>query len=199
MNGLVKKYLPYAIVIFAVFIIVPLFFLKSGPLGNLWAVPFYFILLTTAVVTSAVFCAKNGIDFLFTLIAPIAFLFTMIYSGGFSGTNLILLFVYLVAGVFGQFLGDLAFGDERRKKEKREQEEQERLMLRAKRRDEREKQRMAREGGTRSDYSDLREERNRSSRRRADPNEDDFDYDKYMADIDKMLDDDRGYDTSLFE
>ena len=75
-------------------------------------VAFYFILLTTAVVTSAIYCAKHGIDFLFTLMAPIAFLFTMIYSGGFRATNIILLFVYLIAGIFGQFLGDLAFGDE---------------------------------------------------------------------------------------
>lgn len=198
MNGLVKKYLPYAIVIFAVFLIVPLFFLKGGPLGNFWAVPFYFILLSTAVIASAIFCAKNGIDFLFTLIAPIAFLFTMIYSGGFSGTNLILLFVYLIAGIFGQFLGDLAFGDERRKKEKREQEEQEKLMLRAKRRDEREKQRMA-QGEKYNDYSDLKEDKEEPSRSRSKLDDDDFDYDKYMADIDRMLDDDKRYDTSLFE
>lgn len=198
MNGLVKKYLPYAIVIFAVFLIVPLFFLKGGPLERFWAVPFYFILLTTAVISSAIYCAKNGIDFLFTLIAPIAFLFTMIYSGGFIGANLILLFVYLIAGIFGQFLGDLAFGDERRKKEKREQDEQEQLMLRAKRRDEREKQRMA-QGEKYDDYSDLTADKEEPSRTSSRLDDDDFDYDKYMADIDKMLDEGKRYDTSLFE
>ncbi len=189
MNGIIKKYLPYAIVIFAVFLLVPLIFMKSGPLGKFWPVAFYFILLTTAVVTSAVYCAKHGIDFLFTLMAPIAFLFTMIYSGGFAGTNLILLFVYLVAGIFGQFLGDLAFGDERRKKEKQEQAEQEKLMLRAKRRDEREKLRMEREetaGQTeRISYSG--------------DNDDDFDYDKYLADIDRMLDEDDTHRSSLLD
>lgn len=195
MNGIIKKYLPYAIVIFAVFLLVPLIFIKGGPLGKFWPVAFYFILLTTAVVTSAVYCAKNGIDFLFTLMAPIAFLFTMIYSGGFIGTNLILLFVYLVAGIFGQFLGDLAFGDERRKKERQEQAEQEKLMLRAKRRDEREKLRMERES---------REMREQSAKRaiRYDydytDNGDDFDYDKYMSDIDRRTGESK-YDTSLFE
>ena len=202
MNGLVKKYLPYAIVIFAVFLLVPLVFIKGGPLGKFWPVAFYFILLTTAVVASAIYCAKHGIDFLFTLIAPIAFLFTMIYSGGFSVTNLILLFVYLVAGIFGQFLGDLAFGDERRKKEKQEQAEQEKLMLRAKRRDEREKLRMEREAleenrsATRStaeryDYDDEPQEKTQSF------DDDDFDYDKYMADIDKMLEEDNRYNSSI--
>ncbi len=195
MNGIIKKYLPYAIVIFAVFLLVPLIFIKGGPLGKFWPVAFYFILLTTAVITSAVYCAKHGIDFLFTLMAPIAFMFTMIYSGGFIGTNLILLFVYLVAGIFGQFLGDLAFGDERRKKERQEQAEQEKLMLRAKRRDEREKMRMERES---------REMRARSAKRaiRYDydytDSGDDFDYDKYSSGSDSSFDYDK-YDTSLFE
>ena len=199
MNGLIKKYLPYAIVIFAVFLLVPLIFIKGGPLGKFWPVAFYFVLLTTAVITSAVYCAKYGIDFLFTLMAPIAFLFTMIYSGGFTITNLILLFVYLVAGIFGQFLGDLAFGDERRKKEKQEQQEQEKLMLRAKRRDERERQRMAQESASeteaeRYDYDDEPEEAAKSSSA-----DDDFDYDKYMAEIDRMLEEDSQTTASLYD
>ena len=105
-----------------------------------------------------------------------------------------MLFVYLVAGIFGQFLGDLAFGDERRKKEKQEKQEQEKLMLRAKRRDERERLRMEREAreethteAERYDYDDepLDEKPGRQS-----IDDDDFDYDKYMADIDRMLEED---------
>ena len=188
MNGIVKKYRPYAIVIFAVFILVPLLFLEGSPMGKFAPVAFYFILLTTAVVTSAVYCAKHGIDFLFTLMAPIAFMITMIYSGGFRVTNLILLFVYLIAGIFGQFLGDLAFGDERRKKEKQEQAEQEKLMLRAKRRDEREKLRMEQEERSEERYDvDYEEEKPQSF------DDDDFDFDKYMSDIDRMLEEDPRY------
>lgn len=190
MNGIIKKYLPYAIVIFAVFLLVPLLFIDGSPLSKYSPVAFYFILLTTAVVTSAVYCAKHGIDFLFTLMAPIAFLFTMIYSGGFRPTNLILLFVYLVAGIFGQFLGDLAFGDERRKKEKQEKAEQEKLMLRAKRRDEREKRRMEREENSVAERYDVDYGEESKSNL---PDDDDFDYDKYMADIDRMLDEDPKY------
>lgn len=192
MNGLIKKYLPYAIVIFAVFLLVPLLFIKGSVMEKYSPVAFYFILLTTAVVTSAVYCAKHGIDFLFTLIAPIAFLFTMIYSGGFRLTNLILLFVYLVAGIFGQFLGDLAFGDDRRKKEKQEQAEQEKIMLRAKRRDERERQRMEREAETTESAAsaDFDDDSSAETPRSALIDSDDFDYDKYMADIDRMLEED---------
>ena len=194
MNGLIKKYLPYAIVIFAVFLLVPLLFIKGSALEKYSPVAFYFILLTTAVVTSAIYCAKHGIDFLFTLMAPIAFLFTMIYSGGFRPTNLILLFVYLVAGIFGQFLGDLAFGDERRKKEKQERAEQEKLMLRAKRRDERERRRMeseSRENTVAERNNPDDEEIQAPSRPSID--DDDFDYDKYLADIDRILEDDTKY------
>ena len=126
--------------------------------------------------------------------APIAFLFTMIYSGGFRPTNLILLFVYLVAGIFGQFLGDLAFGDERRKKEKQERAEQEKLMLRAKRRDERERRRMeseSRENSVAERHDPDDEEIQAPSRPSID--DDDFDYDKYLADIDRILEDDTKY------
>ena len=189
MNGIIKRYLPYAIIIFAVFLLVPLLFLPGTPLAKYSPVAFYFILLTTAVVTSAAYCAKHGIDFLFTLMAPIAFLFTMIYSGGFRATNLILLFVYLVAGIFGQFLGDLAFGDDRRKKEKQDQAEQEKLMLRAKRRDERERKRMENEAEGEEHIAE-RYDVDYDEEPSSTMNDDDFDYDKYMADIDKMLDED---------
>ena len=191
MNGIIKKYLPYAIIIFAVFLLVPLLFMEGSPMAKYSPVAFYFILLTTAVVTSAVYCAKHGIDFLFTLMAPIAFLIAMIYCGGFRAANLILLFVYLVAGIFGQFLGDLAFGDYRRKKEKQEQAEQEKLMLRAKRRDERERRRMESEAEG-EEYVAERYDVDYDEET-SDSLDDDFDYDKYMADIDRMLDEDTDY------
>lgn len=200
MNGLIKKYLPYAIVIFAVFLLVPLLFIKGSALEKYSPVAFYFILLTTAVVTSAIYCAKHGIDFLFTLMAPIAFLFTMIYSGGFRVTNIILLFVYLIAGIFGQFLGDLAFGDERRKKEKQERAEQEKLMLRAKRRDERERERAKSTGESRRPAKAERRparyaEDNTKKTTSATTSIDDanLEFDKYMADIDRMLEEDPKY------
>ena len=197
MNGLIKKYLPYVIIIFAVFVLIPLLFIEGSALEKYSPVAFYFILLTTSVVTSAVYCAKHGIDFLFTLICPIAFMFTMIYSGGFRITNLILLFVYLVAGIFGQCLGDLAFGDERRKKEKQERAEQEKLMLRAKRRDENERRRMSHDSERRTP-AERRERQAAPPKEEASPrkpsvDDDDFDYDKYMADIDRMLEEDPRY------
>ena len=200
MTAMIKKYLPYAIIIFAVFLLVPLIFI-SEPMQKFSAVGYYFILLMTQVVCSAVYCAKHGLDFLFTL---------MIYAGGFSNpTNIILLVVYLIAGIFGLFLGDLAFGDARRKQEKKEKQAAEELLLQAKRRDEREKQRMAEESerprrreqasraqrsshGSRGAHAARTADRapRASEKRASSPRDidDDFDYDKYMSDIDRMLD-----------
>ena len=191
MVGMIKKYLPYAIVIFAVFLLVPLIFISDSMKGYA-PIAYYCILLLTQVICSAVYCAKHGLDFLFTLIAPIAFLFTMmIYAGGFGNpTNIILLVVYLISGIFGLFLGDLAFGDARRKQEKKEKQAAEELLLQAKRRDEREKQRMANENARtrRAENVQRASSDEVRSTSRSNIDDDDFDYDKYMSDIDKMLD-----------
>lgn len=202
MNSMIKKYIPYAIVIFAIFLFVPLLFLIPS-LSNYSPVAYYFILLITPVICSAIFCAKNGLDFLFALIAPIAYLPSMlIYNGGFGNpTNILLLVVYLVAGIFGLFLGDLAFGDERRKREKKEKQEAEELLLQAKRRDERERERMSREKEVTSHSSQKNAQKTisqpfseKSGRdsdsfaRTSRTTDDDFDYDKYTSDIDKELD-----------
>jgi hypothetical protein len=152
-KDLAKKYLfPYAIIIFAVYLITPIFFIGEDKKA-FTPILYYFIFLITQVGCSAVFSAKKGMDFLFALIAPVAFLISMfIYNGGFANlSNIILLIVYLVAGIFGLFLGDLAFGDERHKREKQEQKEAEEVLLRANRRDERERERMERRSAQRTE------------------------------------------------
>ena len=171
MNGMIKKYLPYAVTIFAIYLITPLLF-RTSAMSNFVSVAFYFIFPGTANASSAIYCSKYGLDFLFALIAPITFIPTMIiYYGGFAPRyiwfNLLLLAVYLVAGIFGLFLGDIALGDKRRKKEAEEKAEAEALMLEAKRRDEIEREK-------------------RESSQSYDDN-DDFDYDKYLSDIDKPV------------
>lgn len=188
MKDLVKRYFPYAIVIFAVFLIVPLIFANDA-LKNYSAIAFYFILLVTTVACSAIYCSKHGLDFLFALISPIAFLFTMTYCGGFKLTNIVLIFVYLVAGIFGLFLGDLAFGDERRKREQKEKREAEEVMLQANRRDASERQRIKNDSRKREAKPAPRrtpvkaESKPQATKARA--VDDDFDYDKYLSDIDR--------------
>lgn len=174
MNGMIKKYMPYAVTIFAIYLIVPLLF-RNQATQSFVPVAFYFIFPGTAIACSAIYCSKHGLDFLFALIAPIAFIPSMlIYYGGFDSkyilTNLLLLAVYLISGIFGLFLGDIALGDKRRQKEKQEKAEAEEFMLEAKRRDEIEKEKRAKKESPLS------------------VDDDDFDYDKYLSDIDKPAD-----------
>ena len=99
-------------------------------------------------------------------------------------------------------MGDLAFGDERRKKEKQERAEQEKLMLRAKRRDERERERSKSTGSGRRPAKNERRpahyaEDNTKSASGGGTSIDDVnsDFDKYMADIDRMLEEDPKYNS----
>ena len=175
MDSTIKKYLPYAVVIFLLFLIVPLFF-RIKTMDAFYPVAIYCIFPLVTVVSSAIFCSKHGLDFLFALISPVAFIPSMlIYYGGFESNailaNLLLLACYLASGIFGLFIGDLAFGDKRRMKEAEEKAEAEELMLEAMRRDEYVKeQRTKKESPSTSFYDD---------------DDDDFDYDKYLADIDR--------------
>ena len=117
---MIKKYMPYAITIFAVFLIVPLLFINKT-MENFFPIALYIVFPGTTIACSAIYCSKHGLDFLFALIAPMAFLLTMIiYCGGFKLTNVILLAVYLVSGIFGLFMGDVTFGDKRRQQEKKD-------------------------------------------------------------------------------
>lgn len=77
--------------------------------------------LIAAIGCSAHYCSKHGLDFSLCthcadyLSSEYAHLQRRIFFLSLTlSTNLILLVVYLVAGIFGLFLGDLAFGDKRR-------------------------------------------------------------------------------------
>ena len=203
MKDMVKKYLPYGVVIFAIYLIVPLLF-RNAALSNFSGIALYCIFPATAVVSAAIYCSKYGLDFLFSLIAPIFYLPSMfIYGGGIELGNILLLAVYLVAGIFGLFIGDIALGDKRRQREEQEKAEAEEMLLEAKRRDERERERLSDiEGLTTGDKSSAKKAvpkrqpsikqksvtnstRNAKTEEANHSNYDDFDYDKYLSDIDR--------------
>ena len=123
MSDMIKKYVPYVVIVFVVYMLLPLIFIPAA-MQKFSPVAYDCIFPLTAIGCAAHYCSKHGLDFLFALIAPIIYLPSMlIYNGGFSSgtlsTNLILLVVYLVSGIFGLFLGDLAFGDKRRQKNRK--------------------------------------------------------------------------------
>jgi K+-sensing histidine kinase KdpD len=174
--------MPYAVVTFAIYIIVPLLF-NNEALGKFVGVELYFIFPLTAIVSAAIYSAKYGLDFLFSLIAPILFLPTMfIFCGGFAGQyalhNILLIVIYLVAAMFGLFVGDIAFGDKRRQREKEEREETEEMLLEAKRRDEKFLRNQVKK-------STAQKPKRPVVKNEINLDDDDFNYDKYLSDIDK--------------
>lgn len=200
MSDMVKKYVPYAVIIFVVYMLLPLVFL-SAAMQKFSPIAYDCVFPLTAIGCAAHYCSKYGLDFLFALIAPIIYLPSMlIYNGGFSSgtlsTNLILLVVYLVAGIFGLFLGDLAFGDKRRQKEKAEQEETEEMLLEARRREKKELETMTKSSRKPERNPHKQERKPSKPARRPAPapqrtvkdDTDDFDYDKYLSDIDRKQD-----------
>lgn len=194
MTDMVKKYVPYAVLILLIYMLLPLVFLPAA-MQKFSPIAYDFVFPITAIGCAAHYCSKHGLDFLFALIAPIIYLPSMlIYNGGFSSatlsTNLILLVVYLVAGIFGLFLGDLAFGDKRRSREKEEKAEAEEMLLEAKRREKEELENMT--GAAENAPSEQRkaskpQKKQPRSAAKADnsADDDDFDYDKYLSDIDR--------------
>lgn len=200
MSDMIKKYVPYVVIVFVVYMLLPLIFIPAA-MQKFSPVAYDCIFPLTAIGCAAHYCSKHGLDFLFALIAPIIYLPSMlIYNGGFSSgtlsTNLILLVVYLVSGIFGLFLGDLAFGDKRRQKEKAEQQETEEMLLEARRREKQELETMTKSNRKTEKNPHRQERRPSKPARRAAPVQqetvkdidDDFDYDKYISGIDRKQD-----------
>lgn len=200
MSDMIKKYVPYVVIVFVVYMLLPLIFIPAA-MQKFSPVAYDCIFPLTAIGCAAHYCSKHGLDFLFALIAPIIYLPSMlIYNGGFSSgtlsTNLILLVVYLVSGIFGLFLGDLAFGDKRRQKEKAEQQETEEMLLEARRREKQELETMTKSNRKTEKNPHRQERRPSKPARRATPVQqetvkdidDDFDYDKYLSGIDRKQD-----------
>lgn len=200
MSDMIKKYVPYVVIIFVVYMLLPLIFIPAA-MQKFSPVAYDCIFPLTAIGCAAHYCSKHGLDFLFALIAPIIYLPSMlIYNGGFSSgtlsTNLILLVVYLVSGIFGLFLGDLAFGDKRRQKEKAEQQETEEMLLEARRREKQELETMTKSSRKTEKNPHRQERRPSKPARRPAPapqrtvkdDTDDFDYDKYLSGIDRKQD-----------
>lgn len=174
MKDMIKRYVPFAAIILAVYLLVPLIFL-SDAISTFSPVAYYFVFPAVAIICSAIYCSKYGMDFFFSLIAPVIYLPSMlIYNGGFSFTNIILLVAYLVASIFGLFIGDIAFGDKRRQEEAEADAENEAMLLEAKRRDEAIRQ-------SRDAQADADEDTSSDSSDFSDDDGDDFDFSKYSG------------------
>lgn len=118
MKDFVKRYVPFAIIIGAIYLLLPLIFIPYGFLDQKFTPMVYDVVFPlTAVVCSVIYARKYGIDFFFSLVAPIMYIPSMLIYNGISMNNIIFVAIYLVSSIFGLFVGDMFFGSKDREYE----------------------------------------------------------------------------------
>lgn len=120
MKSMLKKYVPYAIILAALYMLLPLMFISGDKVKTFTPIVYDFIFPGVAVITAVHYSWKNGLDFLFAVIAPVMYLPSMLIYENNNG--IIFLVIYLVCGILGSFIGDMVFIDEKKKKEKEKKE-----------------------------------------------------------------------------
>lgn len=109
MKDMIKRYVPFAVIIFAVYMLVPMFFVLNGTGKQEHPITYDLIFPLTAVVCSVIYGKKYGIDFFFSLVAPVIYIPSMVIFNGISANNIIFVAIYLVSSIFGLFFGDMFF------------------------------------------------------------------------------------------
>lgn len=119
MKKLIKRYLIFAAVIAVIYLGMPIFF--QGENYKYDAIEYQFVFPATALISGLVYSWKRGVDFTFPLIAPIIYIGSvLIYSHYYHWA--IYVFIYLIVGMLGCFIGDMVYKNniEQKKKEQRE-------------------------------------------------------------------------------
>lgn len=106
MINLAKRYLPFALIFAAMYLILPIFF--QGENYRYDAIEYQFLFPATALVSGLVYSWRHGVDFTFPLIAPIIYIGSvLIYSHFYHW--MIYVFIYLIVGMLGCFIGDMVY------------------------------------------------------------------------------------------
>lgn len=190
MTDMVKKYVPYAVIILLVYMLLPLVFIPAQCRSFH---PLHMTLCSRLQQSAVRHTTAQNTDLTFSLLSlRRLFIFRVCSSttadflqAHFQQTLFSSQFILL--RIFGLFLGDLAFGDKRRQKEKAEQEEAEEMLLEAKRREKEELENMTSSSKKSERKAPYRQERRYARRPSPAPqktetaDDDDFDYDKYLS------------------
>ena len=116
MKNIIKKYLPFAIVIALIYLVKPIFF--QGENYKYDAIEYQFVFPGTALLSGFIYSWKRGVDFTFPLIAPIIYIGSvLIYSHYYHWA--IYVFIYLIVGMLGSFIGDMVYKNNLREKERK--------------------------------------------------------------------------------
>lgn len=119
MKKLIKSYLPFVLIIAVIYLGMPIFF--QGENYKYDAIEYQFVFPATPLILGLVYSWKRGLDFTFPLIAPIIYIGSvLIYSHYYHWA--IYVFIYLIVGMLGCFIGDMVYKNniEQQKKKQRE-------------------------------------------------------------------------------
>lgn len=109
MKNMIKRYIPFSVIILVVYMLVPLYFVLKGTGAEEHPVTYDLIFPLTAIICSVIYGKKYGIDFFFSLVAPVIYIPSMLIFNGISSNNIIFVAIYLVSSIFGLFFGDMFF------------------------------------------------------------------------------------------
>ncbi len=116
MLNIVKRYIPYGIVIALIYLVMPIFF--QGENYKYDAIEYQFVFPATALLSAVIFSWKRGVDFTFPLIAPIIYIGSVLIYSHFYHWH-IYVFIYLIVGMLGSFIGDMVYKNTAREKERK--------------------------------------------------------------------------------
>ncbi len=117
MKDMIKRYIPFAVAILAVYMLVPLFFVLNGTGYQEHPFTYDLIFPLTAIVCAVIYGKKYGIDFFYSLVAPVIYIPSMLIFNGISANNIIFVAIYLVSSILGLFFGDMFFAKKDNKPE----------------------------------------------------------------------------------
>ena len=124
MKSIVKKYLPFGIVVALFYLVMPIFF--QGENYKYDAIEYQFVFPATALLSGLIYAWRNGMDFAFPLVPPIIYIASvLIYSHYYHWA--IYVFIYLIVCMLGCFIDDMVYKGNQAEQRRRE---------RARRRDE---------------------------------------------------------------
>lgn len=112
-----KRYLIYVAIIALIYLVMPIFF--QGENYKYDAIEYQFVFPATSLLAGFSYSWKRGVDFTFPLIAPIIYIGSvLIYSHYYHWA--IYVFIYLIVGMLGCFLGDMVYKNNQAEKRRRE-------------------------------------------------------------------------------
>lgn len=117
MLKVIKRYLIYVMIIALIYLVMPIFF--QGENYKYDAIEYQFVFPATSLLAGFSYSWKRGVDFTFPLIAPIIYIGSvLIYSHYYHWA--IYVFIYLIVGMLGCFLGDMVYKNNQAEKRRRE-------------------------------------------------------------------------------